>query len=130
MVAASVDQSLAIRLRLEFIASDGSRQLVPFTFNTGFSEHLSLPLRTLTTLGCTASGTDDLTQGDGQKIELVLYSGRILWDGQEIEVPIHELEGDALLGMKQVENYVITIPARFNETVTFVPLPQQASETG
>ena len=78
MVTASVDQYLAIRLLIEFVAVDGSRHPVPFIFDTGFSEHLSLPPRTIAALGYTASGTDDITLGDGQEIETLLYNGRIV----------------------------------------------------
>ena len=123
MITASVDEYLAIRLLIEFIAADGSRHKVPFIFDTGFSERLSLPPRTIAALGYLQSSKDDITLGDGQEIEVQIYNGRVIWDGQEMDVPIHSLDGDALLGMQQAEGYTITIPARFNETVTFVPLP-------
>ena len=123
MVTASVDKYLDIRLLLEFVAADGGRHYVPFIFDTGFSENISLPPRTIALLGYSGGTDDTLTLGDGQKIETTIYEGRIVWDGQEIDVPIHSLDGDALLGMKQVENYLITIPARFGERLTFAQMP-------
>lgn len=123
MLAATVDDNLAVWLYVKFLGDNGIEMDIPLLFDTGFSEWISLPRDFLDALGFPEYTSQDVTLGDGQQIDTPIYKGRILWDGQEQEVPIHNLEGDPLLGMQQLADYLITIPARVGETVTFVQMP-------
>lgn len=117
---ALIDENLSLWLYLKFIGDNGIEMDIPMLFDTGFSEWISLPRHFIEALGFPETTSQEVTLGDGNRIETSLYKGRILWDGQVQEIPVHSLEGDPLLGMQQVEDYLITIPARVGETVTFV----------
>ena len=123
MVTGTVDPFLNAFVRLEFTGANGVLVGRDMLFDTGFSEYFSLPQDLIDILGYPVKSKENVTFSDGIKREVTIYDGRVLWDGQEQAVPIHSLNGDPLLGMSQVENYLITIPARVGETVTFALMP-------
>lgn len=120
MLTADVDENLTVWIYVKFIRADSLEIKVPMFFDTGFSERLSLPRHYIDALDYPEVDTDFVILGDGTRAEVTIHAGKIDWDGQEQNVLIICLEGDALLGMRQVENYLVTIPARVGETATFV----------
>ena len=123
MITGTVDQFLNAFVRLEFTGENGIIVGHDMLFDTGFSEYFSLPQDLIDALGYPVKNKENVKFSDGITREVTIDDGRVLWDGQEQKVPIHCLNGDPLLGISQVENYLITFRARAGETVTFVPLP-------
>ena len=123
MVTGTLDDSLTIRIRLEFIGNNGVNVEYDVIFDTGFSAYFSLPRHLLDALGYPEIDSDEIRLSDGTRTNVTVHDGRVLWDGQEQVALIHCLNDDALLGMSQIEDYLITIPARVGETVTFARMP-------
>jgi len=120
MINATIDQYLSIRVRLEFIGNNGANVSYDALFDTGFSEYFSLPRHLIDVLGYTETDREIMILGDGTQREISIYEGHIIWDGQEQNAAIHCLDDDALVGMRQIENYLVTIPVRVGETATLV----------
>lgn len=123
MITAPVAADLTVRLYLKFIGSNGIEIDLSVLFDTGFNRHIALPRDMIDALGYSAIGATDVMLADGIEQNVTLHNGKMLWDGQEVNVPIHCLAGEGQLGTLQIENYVVTLPARVGETVTFVRMP-------
>lgn len=91
--------------------------------DTGFSEQLSLPSTWIKALFLPEVGYDDVIVADGRQILVTIHEGKIIWDGQERVVLIHCMEGDALVGMALMADYLLNLPVRINSVVTLSPLP-------
>ena len=123
MITAPVADDLTVRLYLKFIGSNGIEIDLSVLFDTGFNRHIALPRDMIDALGYPAIGATDVLLADGIEQNVTLHNGKMVWHGQEVNVPIHCLAGEGLLGTLQIENYVVTLPARVGKTMTFVQMP-------
>ena len=123
MFTTVVDENLSVWVLVKFIGANGLDFDIPMLFDTGFTQRFSLSRDYIDALGYPEVDTDFVILGDGSRVEVTVHAGKAVWDGQEQNVLITCLEGDGLLGMQQVEDYRIDLPARVGETVTFVRMP-------
>jgi clan AA aspartic protease len=86
---------------------DQNRQAVDLqaTVDTGFSGFLSLPLAQINALQLPYDRTEIFTIGSSGDIEFDLYSGTVLWDGQERDVFVLATDCDPLIGMSLIQGY-------------------------
>ena len=68
------------------------------------------------------ASSDQITLADGMPVSVNVHRGRVIWDGKEKEVAIHCLEGDPLLGMSLMLNYLLIVPVQENALVTLAPI--------
>src|SRR5690349_12559349 len=90
---------------------DLSRQSVPLqaTVDTGFSGFLSLPLAQINALQLPYDRTEIFTIGSNDDVDFDLYSGTVLWDGQEHDVFVLATDCDPLIGMSLLHGYLLFV---------------------
>ncbi len=123
MITAPVAEDFTVRFYIKFIGDNGMELDFSVLFDTGFNRHIALPRDIIDALGYPEIGAVEITLADGAPQNVTLHNGKMVWDGQEVGVTIHCLAGEGLLGTLQIENYLVTIPARVGETVTFALMP-------
>ena len=82
-----------------------------FFLDTGFAGFLTLPSDAIAKLGLTYVGVQPSLLADSSRTLLSIYRLTILWDDQEREIEVLELEGAPLLGMSLLEGYDVRIQA-------------------
>ena len=122
MMMTTVTDSLSVFFYLKLQGNSGLEMDIPFLLDTGFSEALSLPLSWLDALQFPVDSSDQITLADGISVSVNVHRGRVTWDGQIKEVAIHCLEGDPLLGMSLMLDYLLTLPVQENAVVTLAPI--------
>jgi clan AA aspartic protease len=72
------------------------------TIDTGFSGSLTLPLALLTALQMSYDRTEIYTLGDNNDVSFDLYSGTVVWNGQDRDVFVLATESAPLVGMSML----------------------------
>ena len=99
MITGEIASTREIVVPLILICVDGDEQSLHAVIDTGFDSFLSLPPHIVASLSLRQVGVVHVTLGDGSEAALPKYRVRIVWDGQERNVPVYEAEGDPLIGM-------------------------------
>ena len=110
------------RVRLVVQGGEGRAAEVDAVFDTGFTEHLSLPQGTIDMLGLPFVRREDTVLSDGSIIECAIYRGVVIWDGRERTVEVQASEGDPLLGMSLLLDHLVTLPVVDGGLVTIAAL--------
>jgi hypothetical protein len=63
-----------------------------------------------------------VTLGDGSETTFEIYAGRIIWDGEYLDIPINESETDPLVGMSLLYGYDLRIQTVVGGIVTIEEL--------
>ena len=122
MITAAVTVDKEALLYLRFIGTNGIEADIACIIDTGFSEYLTLPQDWIDALEFVYEGLDAIWLADGTQVQANLFKGKVVWDGQERAVVIHCLEGDALVGMSMMYDYLLHLPVRVNDVATLTPL--------
>ena len=93
------------------------------TVDTGFGEELSLSQDWIDAMALPFVRFNDIILSDGSVIQVSIYKGTVVWNGQDKAVEIHCLDSDPLIGMSLLLNFLLTLPVRAGETFTMVPMP-------
>ena len=104
----------ALFFEIELIALDGLELPVDALFDTGFSDWLAINNQDLDALGWTYIKQQPMFTARGEA-EFELYLGKVIFGGQEYEIPVHVGEGltEVLLGRQwlQSKRLVVDIPS-------------------
>ncbi len=99
---------------IELIASDGLKLPVDALFDTGFSGWLAINNQDLDGFGWTYIKQQPMFTARGEA-EFELYLGKVIFDSQEYNIPVHVGEGltEVLLGRQWLKNkrLVVDIPS-------------------
>lgn len=106
------------------VANDiGESLVLEAVIDTGFTGYLTLSHEKIQILGLDLYDTTYTILADGSRVEVSLYLVRVFWNDVMAIVLAEDTQGDALLGMQMLQGQLVTIPVRYGETVTIVPLP-------
>lgn len=119
VVRPSREAVVSIRL----IGNAGTDLRVEAILDTGFTESLTLPQRTIDALGLLQVNTDAVTLADGSMIAVALYEGIVVWDGQARSFVIHCMEGTPLIGMSLLYDHLLTMEVVDGGPVAVAPMP-------
>lgn len=86
-------------IALTLHGSAGQPEVTEVLLDTGFNGFLTLPLSQIARLQFPYEGTMRVVLGDGQAVDLDMFIGTVLWDGQLREGIVLAAEGSALVGM-------------------------------
>lgn len=89
-----------------------------FFLDTGFAGFLTLPSEAIAKLGLKYVGIQPSTLADKTRVLLSIYRLTVLWDGEERNIEILEMDGAPLLGMSLLDGYDIRIQATDGGLVT------------
>jgi clan AA aspartic protease len=79
--------------------------------DTGFAGFLTLPADAIAQLGLSYVGVQPSTLADNSRTFLAIYRLTVLWDDEDREIDVLELEGAPLLGMSLLEGCDVRIQA-------------------
>ncbi len=108
-VANTSDQRLAVPVRV--------------AVDTGFTGFLTLRPDAISQLGLLFITNQPAELADGSVNHYDVYSGRIVWHGQERIVPIYSVDSDPLVGMALLWNSRLAMDVVPDGEVTIVPVP-------
>ena len=116
----TADREAIVRVRLH--GPQGQEAAIDTVLDTGFTEALSLPQTWVDTLALPLVEFDEMMLADGRIIQVEVYEGSIIWDGQERLVVIHCVEGSPLLGMSLLYDSLLTMQVVHGGSVTITAL--------
>lgn len=82
-----------------------------FFLDTGFTGFLTLPSDAIAMLDLAYVGVQPSSLADNSRTFLSIYRLTVLWDGEDREIDVLELDGAPLLGMSLLEGYDVRIQA-------------------
>ena len=104
----------ALFFEIELITLDGLELPVDALFDTGFSDWLAINNQDLDALGWTYIKQQPMFTARGEA-EFELYLGKVIFGGQEYDIPVHVGEGltEVLLGRQwlQSKRLVVDMPS-------------------
>lgn len=110
-------------LRLIFKGTNGIEVDLQTTVDTGFSEFVSLPQSWIDAMALPFARYNNVTLADGSNVQVAVYFGVVVWDGQDKPVEVHCMEGDPLVGMSLMLDFLLTLPVRIGETFSIASIP-------
>ena len=81
------------------IVDANDTETVEAIIDTGFTGELTLPGNLIDRLGLPRIGGLPITLGDGNEIDVGLYLGMVLWQGEDRIVQVLRTDGRPLVGM-------------------------------
>ncbi len=107
-------------IRLMFQGADSLEINLEMAIDTGFSESISLPRSWIDALEMPFLTLDEVFLADGSLIKIPMYVCSVVWDGQARTVAAHCAEGVPLVGMKLMDDYLLTVDAKIGGMVTLM----------
>ena len=106
------------RLELVLQGTNGLEAKLSAVIDTGFTEMLTLSREWISALQLEFSSDEFVILADGSSIHTEIYIGVILWDGTKRSIFIHCMEGDALVGMGLMKDFLLHLPVRIGAEFT------------
>ena len=107
---------------LVVVGGDGARRTVEAVIDTGFSAFLTLPRSWIEEFGLLWADTTTASLADNTEVVVELYACTVLWDGEELEITVHCMDGPPLVGMALLWDNLLTMELRRGGDVTLGPL--------
>jgi clan AA aspartic protease len=111
------------RVRLTVIGFRGLEQEIEAVIDTGFTAVLTLPLAVISALRLRWQTVERFTLADGSEAYLDVYEAMVLWDGRRRSILVHEVEADALIGMKLLKGHELRMQICYRGKVVITRLP-------
>ena len=99
-----------------------TRARVQAVVDTGFTQHLTLPVGAITTLNLEFAFKEMLTMANDEPINTDAYTASIDWGGRKRQVEIHATEGDPLIGMAMLRDHDLHVRVVPDGPVNIDPL--------
>lgn len=110
-------------VRIRVLGRGKSRRTVNAVVDTGYTGSLSLPPRTVRSLGMRLLGKRRAELADGRVVTFDVFAGSVIWNGRTVALEIDESPCDPLIGMKLLEGSELNIRVKENGAVSIRPLP-------
>ena len=82
-----------------------------FFLDTGFAGFMTLPPEAILKLGLIYLGPQHASLAEGSRVLLNVYRLTVLWDGEERDIEVLEMDGAPLIGMSLLDGYEVRIQA-------------------
>jgi clan AA aspartic protease len=92
-----------------FYLSDEINLSVSFVVDTGFNDHLTLPLAAVTAMNMDFYSTTTIRLADGRDALIPVYLAKINWDGREMMVPVLATGVKPLLGRALLQGFCLVV---------------------
>jgi clan AA aspartic protease len=99
MITGVVTAQGTVVVPVSLLALNRTSATVDTVVDTGFNGFLTLPLPGIARLQFPYEGTMRVVLGNEQTVELDMFTGTVLWDGQVREGLVLAVEGTPLMGM-------------------------------
>ena len=99
-----------------------TRARVQAVVDTGFTQHLTLPVGAITTLNLEFAFKEMLTMANDEPINTDVYTASIDWGGRKRQVEIHATEGNPLIGMAMLRDHDLHVRVVPEGPVSIAPI--------
>lgn len=123
MISGYVNSKLEAMISLPVHGPRGEMREVEALLDTGFAGDLTLPSALIDALGLENLAAGILIMADGTKVKSDLSLAMAVWDGQMRMIEVDTLESEALVGMKLMEGYDLSVRVMVGGPVTLKPIP-------
>lgn len=108
---------------ISLLGSHGQVEPTDAVIDTGFTGFLTLPLQQIAQLQFPYEGMMRVVLGDGQAVDLDMFTGVVLWDGQLREGIILAVDSTPLIGMALLTGSRVCLDVTDGGVVTIEQLP-------
>ena len=108
---------------ISLLGSHGQVEPTDAVIDTGFTGFLILPLQQIAHLQFPYEGMMRVELGDGQAVDLDMFTGMVLWDGQLREGIVLAVDGTPLIGMALLVGSRVCLDVTDGGVVTIEKLP-------
>lgn len=123
MITGVVTEHGTAVITVSVLALNRTATTIDTVMDTGFNGFLTLSLPEIARLQFPYEGTMRVVLGDGQEVELDMFSGSVLWDGHVREGLVLAAEGTPLIGMALLAGCRVCLEVIDNGPVTIERLP-------
>ncbi len=122
MITGKIVNNQEAIIELEIVDANDTEK-VEAIIDTGFTGELTLPGDLIDRLGLPRIGELPITLGDGNEIDIGLYLGMVLWQGENRIVQVLRTSGKPLIGMSLLYGNRLTADVITDGEVTIEGLP-------
>jgi clan AA aspartic protease len=112
-------------LPVNFCFLDETNLIINFVVDTGFNNHLTLPLQAVIAMNLPFYNRTEAKLADGSEVLIPVYAARINWDGQEKVVLVLATGTKPLLGTALLQGFRLTIDFEPDGLVRLQNLPDR-----
>lgn len=123
MITGSVSAKREATILLQLQGPAGQEHQIEAVIDTGFTGRLLLPPAVVANLGLQSLGRGGAVLADGSTTVFNVYEVTVDWNGQLLTVPVHEADGDPLVGMALLYGCELRVQVIDGGTVTIEALP-------
>lgn len=120
MIIGTVNAQREATIPVLIRGDDGPIREIEAVIDTGFTGYLTLPARSIASLGLTWRGRGTAFLGDDSLHLFDVYSATIIWDEEARLVEIDEADTEPLVGMRLLEDYELRIQVQAGGSVILV----------
>lgn len=121
MIIGKIVDNQEATIELEIVGANDTEK-VEAIIDTGFTGELTLPSDLIDRLGLPRIGELPITLGDGNEIEIDLYLGMILWQGENRIVQVLRTDSRPLVGMSLLYGNRLTLDVITDGEITLETL--------
>jgi clan AA aspartic protease len=96
-------------LPVNFCLSENMNLTIDFVLDTGFNNHLTLPIQAVTAMNLPLYSMTPARLADGSQTSMPVHIAEINWDGQIMSVPVLATGIKPLLGTSLFQGFRLTI---------------------
>jgi len=122
MITGIVTPAHEAAIRFEVEGPDRRVETVEFAIDTGFTGFIALPASWIARLGLPFVGFKQATLGDGTSTMLGMFAALVHWHERILRVPVLEVEGGALVGMRLLHGSRLQMDVVENGPVRIEPI--------
>lgn len=123
MIRGTVTSSGEAVVPLRVRGANGSEVDIDAVIDTGYTGILTLPPAAITVLNLPWLYDGRVTLGDGTVRTVGVYDAEVEWDGSWRNVPVTEVDGTALIGMKLLAGHEVFIEVVPGGVVDITAMP-------
>lgn len=113
---------LKAAVHLVVLNAEGESKENEVFVDTGFNGELSLSPAVIAQADFSLVDEVEVQLADGSIVLLPIFSGEVLWNSQTRKITVLSTKGDAVLGMRLLENHELKIEVRTGGAVTIESL--------
>jgi clan AA aspartic protease len=109
MIRGTVVNGIEATLQFRVFGPNGQQNDIDVVLDTGFTGELTLPRKTIESLGLLALGFRKAVLANGQFAVLRMFEVTAVWDGENRTVQVLEAQGSPLVGMSMLKGFRSTV---------------------
>ena len=109
MITGEINADREAEIPLEIKGADGHKTEIKAVIDTGFTDYLTLPPETITSLRLVFRELSEFVLANGNLAAFESYTATVIWDGAEKSVMVLASEGGPLIGMSLLYGFRVIL---------------------